>query len=233
MYIGLCFICIVVDIAFRYHTFVRKGMDEIEEKSENYKQVTPFSTKHATVFFGDSITEFCPLEDIYASYMKLQGVFVINRGIRSEQTGEMLRRLDDTVLKLEPRNLVMLMGINDMLAGVKQEDIVNNIREIIRQTKKKCPQTNILLQSIYPINKHMRTSLFQRMEAFDVDNEAIKRVNKQLFQLAKDEGIKYIDVYDVLIDQEGDLKRAYSYDGLHPNTKGYLALRDHIIENLR
>lgn len=36
----------------------------------------------------------------------------------------------------------------------------------------------------------------------------------------------------LLSDENGNLRKDYTYDGLHPNVQGYLAVRDEIIKTL-
>lgn len=220
-------------IAYAYHQYTIIEENTILRKTLNYEKLSSTASVGSTIFFGDSISEQCPLEDIYRDYMKIHQVQVINRGISSEQSDTMLERIETTVLALEPKNVVMLMGINDMLAGVKQDTVVQNIKDMISITKQKSPQTNIILQSIYPINKEVRTSLIDMWHVRKVNNEDIVEINKKLKKLASDEDIAYVDVHPVLVDSNGDFKKEYAYDGLHPNAQGYLAIRDLITSKLQ
>lgn len=227
--------CFLSGIGIVYLCQRRDNMDvkQIQEKTKNYKELRYVTVQNATIFFGDSITERCPLEDLYGEFASQMQTSVINRGISSEKTDTMLQRLEDSVLVSKPRNLVMLMGVNDFLEGVEKDVIVSNIKQMIETTKQKSPSTNILLQSIYPFNKDMRNSLFKRIQVIGKDNEDIKAINTDLKQLARDEDIIFVDVYDLLINEEGNLKEDYAYDGLHPNTQGYLSIRDEIIKHLK
>lgn len=233
--VSMLLLCLLFVITIVYVYLQAHNMEEnqIQEKTKNYEELRYITAKNATIFFGDSITERCPLEDLYGAYANQTQTSIINRGISSEKTDTMLDRLDHTVLVLKPKNLVMLMGVNDFFEGVDKETIVSNIKQMIQRTKQESPSTNILLQSIYPINKQVRNSLFERIQGMGKDNEDIKDINKDLKQLAKEECIIYVDVYNLLIDEEGNLKETYAYDGLHPNTQGYLAIRDTIIHYLK
>lgn len=215
-----------------YQAVTLMGEEQMSGKTKNYHMLQDVTPKHATVFFGDSTTELCPLPDIYAPYVETQGIPVINRGISAEKTDTMVTRLDD-VLALEPRNLVLLMGINDYYADVPKEDIVENIQTIIQTTKQTQPETNIILQAIYPVNANMRTTALEKAQSNGDDNALIKEINQDLKTLAETEEITFLDVTSSLIDQEGNLDSAYTFDGLHPNANGYLAIRDQIIAVLK
>ena len=219
-------------ILFVFNQVGKMGENEILHKTQNYEQLSQDSLKETTVFFGDSITELCPVEDLYAAYTRKTGVPIINRGISAETTDSMLKRIEKTVLVMKPKNLVMLMGINDIAAKVDNQQIVNNIKQMITLTKQQSPKTHIILQAVYPINKTDRESLFDKFQLRDRDNQTIDELNEMLESLAKEEKITFLNVNSYLMDKNKELKKEYTFDGLHPNMQGYLAIRDAILEVL-
>lgn len=136
---------ITIVFIFVFQGVATMGENEIIHKTKNYEEISVTSMKETTVFFGDSITELCPVEDLYSIYTKQTGIPVINRGISAETTSTMLTRIDKTVLVMEPKNLVMLMGINDISQKVDNQQIVNNIHKMITLTKQKSPQAFYLM----------------------------------------------------------------------------------------
>lgn len=216
-------------ILFVFNQVGKMGENEILHKTQNYEQLSQDSLKETTVFFGDSITELCPVEDLYAAYTRKTGVPIINRGISAETTDSMLKRIEKTVLVMKPKNLVMLMGINDIAAKVDNQQIVNNIKQMITLTKQQSPKTHIILQAVYPINKTDRESLFDKFQLRDRDNQTIDELNEMLESLAKEEKITFLNVNSYLMDKNKELKKEYTFDGLHPNMQGYLAIRDAIL----
>ena len=219
-------------ILFVFNQVGKMGENEILHKTQNYEQLSQDSLKETTVFFGDSITELCPVEDLYATYTRKTGVPIINRGISAETTDSMLKRIEKTVLVMKPKNLVMLMGINDIAAKVDNQQIVNNIKQMITLTKQQSTKTHIILQAVYPINKTDRESLFDKFQLRDRDNQTIDELNEMLESLAKEEKITFLNVNSYLMDKNKELKKEYTFDGLHTNMQGYLAIRDAILEVL-
>ena len=219
-------------ILFVFNQVGKMGENEILHKTQNYEQLSQDSLKETTVFFGDSITELCPVEDLYATYTRKTGVPIINRGISAETTDSMLKRIEKTVLVMKPKNLVMLMGINDIAAKVDNQQIVNNIKQMIALTKQQSPKTHIILQAVYPINKTDRESLFDKFQLRDRDNQTIDELNEMLESLAKEEKITFLNVNSYLMDKNKEFKKEYTFDGLHPNMQGYLAIRDAILNVL-
>lgn len=122
------------------------GEDQRISKTNAYTALADIAPQQATIFFGDSITELCPIQEIYADYIEETGIAMLNRGINAETTETMLKRIEENVLILKPRNLVMLMGVNDLAENTSYDEIVNNIQKMIQLTKQKSPQTNIILQ---------------------------------------------------------------------------------------
>ena len=209
------------------------GTQQRITKTENFTSLVSIAPQEATVFFGDSITELCPLEEIYAEYSKQSGVPVINRGISAETTTTMLERFEANVLGLKPRNLVLLMGVNDISEGISLEQSIQNIQEMIQMTKSQSPQTHIVLQAVYPINITGRKEFYEKFQIGDRDNERIYQFNQELEKLAAAEKVTFLNVNEQLMDEQGELKYEYSFDGLHPNIDGYMAIRDFIIQNLK
>ena len=224
-------ILLVVVIAVVLHYISKMGQAEISRKTEYYAQLAEFSPKNATVFFGDSITELCKTDSVYGEYSIQSDTSVVNRGISAECTSQMLARVDESVIALNPKNLVMLMGVNDLNQGVSYKEITRNIENIIIKVKENCPQTNIVLQAVYPTDPE-RKSFFERYQLNGRDNQAIKELNVYFKEMAEKQNVTFIDVTELLIDEKGNLRKDYTYDGLHPNVQGYLAVRDEIIKTL-
>ena len=215
-------------VKYAANVIERMGEKGIRNKIDNYIALAAQAPRHATVFLGDSITEFCPVNEIYRGYTERTGIPVLNRGIGSERSDSMLERLGQTILPLEPANLVMLMGINDFFQNRPQEQTAENIRQMIRLVRASSPDTRILLQAVYPVNTHDRSMLIERLQMHGRDNGDIRKLNHLIAQVAREENVEFIDLTEVLADKEGQLRHEYSYDGLHPNMNGYLVIRDHI-----
>lgn len=226
-------LCTVGLVSYGLHEVAIIGENEIAHKTQNYEVLSVQSPLEATVFLGDSITELCPVEDLYSSYTKETGIPVMNRGISAETTKTMLERIEKTVLVMKPKNLIMLMGINDISQKVENSQIVENIQQMITLTKQKSPRTHIILQAVYPINKSDRESLYEKLQLRDRDNQTIITLNQMLKELADKENITFLDVTPYLVNDSGELKKEYTFDGLHPNMQGYLAIRDEILNTLK
>lgn len=205
-----------------------QGQATQDIKAENFALENKTAQKGQTVFVGDSITEYYQLVDAYGDYMQQTGILVYNRGISAECTDHLLARFDDTVLNIEPRNMVLLIGVNDLGQGVPEDTIYNNIKTMIEKTQAQCPQTNIILQALYPIDEN-RPEFYDRFMVGSVrTNALIQSLNARLEALAGEKGIQYLDLTDQLVDENGVFRAEYTMDGLHPNAAGYAVITEAI-----
>ena len=159
------------------------------------------------LFLGDSITDFCDLAAYYP------GLNAVNQGISGETTGDILDRLDRSVCPYKPDILVLLAGVNDILSDWPDDQVVGNVRAILEGVRRMLPETEILLQSVYPV-----------MGGEDLYYTGhIRAVNDRLEALAAEMDCRYVDVYSALCTADGRLDGRYTDDGLHPNDGGYRA----------
>ena len=56
---------ITIVFIFVFQGVATMGENEIIHKTKNYEEISVTSMKETTVFFGDSITELCPVEDLF------------------------------------------------------------------------------------------------------------------------------------------------------------------------
>ncbi|MBE6804661.1 MAG: hypothetical protein E7528_07180, partial [Ruminococcaceae bacterium] len=130
---------------------------EKNTKRENYRILNKeYALKNQTVLLGDSITDFFNWYELFYDFSKISGQAVYNRGISGDTTDRLLERLNENVLNIEPKNVVLLIGTNDIGRGLPLSMSVENVSKIIENTKKVCPDINFILQAVYPINRGMR-----------------------------------------------------------------------------
>ncbi len=160
-----------------------------------------------TVFLGDSITDFGAWHEIFPQS------HVRNRGIVGDSTMEVYERLDQ-ITRGKPAQVFLMIGTNDLFAGLDQEQIVENIIKIVKKIRQDSPATSIFVQSILPRDESYK----ERIEAL---NFALKN---RLSGMAR-----WVNLYPLFLDKEGlSMDDALSNDELHLGGKGYLVWRDAI-----
>lgn len=193
---------------FIYHFAVfdhNKVKVEIHENIVE-KEVVPENI----VFLGDSITAFYDLEKSYQNY------HVVNSGISGNTTSDILSNMTDRVYRYNPSKIFLMIGTNDLLKEKSSEEIFSNIKNIIENIKENRPKAQLYVESIYPVNRNIEDNSVQNRQ-----NEDIKKINDLLYQYCEDQKIVYINMYELLEDEDGNLKENYTKDGLHLSEDGY------------
>lgn len=218
-------IAIIISLAILLGVQVVKAK-KIEENIKKVKEQSSIKTTETNqpfkmklekneniVFFGDSITEIYPLEDIYDNYQ------IINSGISGYKTTDLLEKMDKMLYQYNPTKVILLIGTNDIMKDAseeKQEETVNNIKKIVNEIKKNRPMAKLYVESLYPVNRNMKKDMVAERT-----NEAIQNINKNIEIFCNKKKISYINMYDELTDSDGNFDEKYTYDGLHPSTLGF------------
>ena len=166
------------------------------------------------LFLGDSITDFYDLDKYYEGYK------VVNSGISGDQTSDILDDLQKRAYVYNPSTIFLLIGTNDYIHHKKEDETVNNIKEIVEKLNKNLPNAKIYLESIYPINNTDDSKISKPMVGIRI-NDSIKKINSELKKYCNDKNCTYLDMYSLLEDKDGNLKLEYTKEGLHMSDKGY------------
>jgi lysophospholipase L1-like esterase len=167
----------------------------------------------AIAFAGDSLVSHAPWEELLDRP-------VLQRGLASD-TVEGLRLRIGEVLRHHPRQLFVMIGVNDLVAGSTSDDVWSEYEKLIQAIRTVSPQTQLFLHSILPVNR----AKWSDVQQFPVTTD-ILRVNRKLQEAADQERIVYLDLYSHLVDEHGQLNTRYTEDGVHLNGAGYLKWRD-------
>lgn len=207
----------------------RKEFD-IRNHSLIYKGLRP-----DFLFIGDSITHYWEL----AAYFHDRDLLLVNRGIGGDTTTYLEKRFYADALQLKPEYCIVGIGINDSidlegdywkrLKPAPYEEVLEraqgNFEKIIKKAED--TETTLILASLLPIS--IPVSL----------NEALRRryvceLNYWLMDTAQKNKLIFVDYYRQMIQPEsGELMEGITYDGLHPNGKGYEIMADVLKETLK
>ncbi len=200
-----------------------KRMAEFVE--ENHRISREDGTTHTgyIVLLGDSITQGFPHKRLLADWS------VINRGISSDPVGDVekptgrgvIHRLHESVWECHPQHVFVLIGVNDIGAGIRGEKLQKRYADLLHALLDGLPATSITLQTILPARGR-----FARL------NRDILDANKRLFKLAEERGISVLDTHRLMLDDDGLLREDFTSDGLHLNTRAYQAWAELLREDL-
>ena len=151
------------------------------------------------IAFGDSLIEGRGASPGKGLVSRLSGEIhrpIINAGHGGDTTARALERLENDVLKRDPRLVIVLLGGNDARHGISQEETFRNLSRIIDKIRER--GSAVLLLGI-------RGGIF------------IDHYRGRFHHLAKDKDIPFVrDVYRGIFI-EPNLKS----DFIHPNDEGY------------
>jgi lysophospholipase L1-like esterase len=160
----------------------------------------------ALVFLGDSITQ--GWGDVGSSF---PGIKSANRGISGDTTRGVLTRLQDDVVSLRPRGVVILIGTNDIELKCEPEAITGNMKLIIAALRAYNPAMPVVLCEVLP------SSATKSRPA-----DKIRRLNELYMEAVADQPqVTVLDTWSLFKDVHGDAKEQEMPDLLHPNIVGY------------
>lgn len=181
------------------------------------KAVAENRPQRLTILAGDSLSLWFPPQLLPGDRNWL------NQGISGETSEGLLKRLN-LFEQTQPETIFVMIGINDLLRGFSDQQILANQQQIVRQLSQTHPKSQIVLQSILPYaGKEITWEGRERLQK--LSNQRIRYLNRQLAALAVAENIRYLNLHPLFTDPAGNLRPELSTDGLHLNAQGYLVWR--------
>ena len=166
---------------------------------------------------GDSITDGWKLNEYFPNQP------YINRGISGQTTSQMLLRFRADVIDLKPKVVVIFAGTNDIagntgaigLQGI-EEDLMSMV-ELAHANK-----INFVLASLTPVSDYEKNKNGETIVQTERrPPEQILALNDWIKKYCAANKLVFLDYYSATVDDKGFFKVEASYDGLHPNAKGY------------
>lgn len=196
---------------------IDKALRDYQMKREQFFEINNQTVQEgAIVFTGDSIVEFFPLKKRLGRDYPL-----VNRGVAGSDTYWLLENLRTQVWELLPSKVFILIGTNDIGLGHSQSEIIANITDIIAEIRAESYMTEINILSVLPVSEE--DDYIERVKVRN--NQAIKALNKTLSVIS---GINYIELYDLLVDEKGQLASSFTKDGLHLTDQAYAKISETI-----
>ena len=202
------------DLGRRHQLTYQQWVDILTQEAKVAADQRP---PHLTVLVGDSLSLWFPPE------LLPEGKNWLNQGISGETSNGLLKRLN-IFDRTQPEVIFVMIGINDLIRGVSDRVILDNQRQIINYLRNKHPTAQIVVQSILPHGAEEATWK-GREKLLTVANSRIPELNQQLQSICTKKGVKYLDLYPLFTNKQGNLRREFTTDGLHLSPEGYLVWR--------
>jgi lysophospholipase L1-like esterase len=188
---------------FRYRLAQRGVAAEYEHRKSLYEIMD--SDTASIVFLGNSLTAQC-------DWAELLNINVVKkRGIPGDRINGVIDRLED-IIRLHPRQLFLMIGINDLLLD-EPSSVVVKYEKLIDRLQNEIPDCQLYLNSVLPVNNEVRNTF--------INNEEVQVVNEAIQKLAEERALPFIDLRPLLCDSSGQLKVEFTEDGVHLKGPAY------------
>lgn len=148
---------------------------------------------------------------------------VVNRGITGDTAQGIIDRLK-AVTDGKPSKIFLLTGANDISHHLTADSIATAIVDLVKTIQEQTPTTKIYVQSILPINNS-----FGRYKNMIDKEQVVVDVNKLLQPQLEKLGVTWLNVNPLFADEDGNLRKDYTNDGLHLLGPAYLVWRDYLL----
>ena len=174
---------------------------------------------------GDSITHLWggnPVTGYPArgadAWQKAFGTNVVaNLGFASDRTENVLWRIEHGELdNITPKQVVLLIGINNVSAGNSIADTVAGIETVCLRIHEKLPSAKLLVLGLLPCRDFAAAA-------------KVDRINFQLeTRLHPQKWISVLDCGNHFRNPDGSVNSTLFSDGVHPNAAGYRVLTKYL-----
>ena len=142
----------------------------------------------------------------------LSGYTVVNRGIDSFQTSDLLQYTDRLVLPHKPRMIILHVGGNDVHNGKTPERLLADFQTFVAKVHAVLPGVPIAFSSITP-----GPGRWDEADRRKAANKLLKDY------IATQPGLHFIDLWDAMLTADGKPREdIWVEDRVHPNHAGYL-----------
>ena len=142
----------------------------------------------------------------------LPGYTVINRGIDSFETADLVYFADRLVLPYKARMIVLHIGGNDIHTGKSGERVLADFQALVAKIRTVQPNVIIAFSSMTPSP--------ERWPEADRRKEANKLIQDYI---ATQSNLLFIDLWDAMLTPDGKPREdIWVADRIHPNHEGYM-----------
>lgn len=187
---------------------IKKDSEVTENKNESKENFLSTS-----VFLGDSITEGFSFYSLVDSNRILA-----KKGDTTIKAMEYISSVKD----INPKNIFILYGMNDLVNFQNNEDFIMSYSNLIENIKKEVSEAHIYVQSVLPIASSAEDT------SLNLTNARIDEVNTMILSMCVEKNINYIDISKGLKANES----LFEPDGKHVKADFYNVWLDDIKNNL-
>ena len=181
-------------------------------------------------FLGDSLTQGMQLYDTglpnahFCAYKGVGPNAVVNNTTCRRADGEKEVPME-ALASQQPQALYILLGTNVLTADSDYTSFLTYYRLMLDMITQALPGTPVYVQSITPV----RPEVAAKKGHEGLNRDRLCRINDELAAVALEKNCYFLNLWEVLADENGDLKAEYAQpDGYHLKPEGYTAWVDYL-----
>lgn len=171
------------------------------------------------VFLGDSLIYGYGVKpkDNWVYKLKTKyNLSLYNKGINGSTTTDMLVRFQKDVIDLNPTDLFIMGGTNDLLSNRSVQSITDNIELMVKDSLKE--NINVIIGFPPNIIPNLANKLFMKCDTYDYCQDNLPALKEALLNLCSKYSLNYIDFYSATINATNN---EFLYiDGIHFSPEG-------------
>lgn len=199
--------------------FLKSLMDlSYFKRVEDFDSFNKYVSENGIVFVGDSLIQEYNTYEYFSNYK------TFNRGIGGDTTSGVLKRIDNSIFQLKPKLVYLLIGTNDLnLSDFNINNSLSNMSEIISLIAKNS-DIKVKIISLLPVNSNVDKNTVGKRT-----NETIIKYNTLLQEKFPN---YYLNYFHEFLDEDTNLNKIYTRDGLHLNYLGYEKLTKLLVSDI-
>ena len=181
-------------------------------------------------FLGDSLTQGMQLYDTglpnahFCAYKGVGPNAVVNNTTCRRADGEKEVPME-ALASQQPRALYILLGTNVLTTDSDYTSFLTYYRLMLDMITQALPGTPVYVQSVTPV----RPEVAAKKGHEGLNRDRLCRINDELAAVALEKNCYFLNLWEVLADENGDLKAEYAQpDGYHLKPEGYTAWVDYL-----
>lgn len=165
------------------------------------------------LFLGDSITQGWEGAGKAVWKKSIDPLKAANFGIGGDRTEHVLWRITEgkELEGINPKVAVIMIGTNNTGSN-SAEEIAEGITAIAKSLRQQRPETKILLLGVFP----------RSANATDMVRDKIKEINRRIAKLEDGKTLRYLDIAEWFLVENGNLPKEIMPDRLHLSELGYM-----------
>ncbi len=184
----------------------------LEANGELLNSISDEERKELCVLYGASITK------AWNTSRDLEGFRLVNRGIGSQSSTQLLSRFSSDVLQLAPGRVVIKICAGNFKPDASSETIWDEFETMVLAAKARGIEP--VVATILPV-----TRAAEIYDGYSITDQ-VRRFNTKAKELARMHDLRLIDYFSATADSDGLLPDDRARDDIHPNDSGYAKMAD-------